>query len=75
MVLTTNLEYESGANMTSSYVIDANGNVNQSSDIITYTTTKVSDTTTHQVGFWLAIASFFGFLLTLLSTRRTNYEE
>lgn len=62
------LEIETGANITTTFSYDVSGNVNGSLQNVDYDYTLWKDTTSHNIGYWLAIASsvgFFGVLFNL----------
>lgn len=75
IILNSNLEYQSGSNVTSAYTYDALDRVNGTEQIISNQYTKFSDSTSHQFGLWLSVTSFFGFFGVLWSMKKANIED
>lgn len=62
IILNGNLEVETGANVTSGYNYDGDGNIISSDQTIDYSYDNWDNSTSHQVGFWMCIFSAFGFI-------------
>lgn len=69
IILNTNLQYESGSNINSSYIYEADGTVNKTIQTINYTYDSYSDSTTHQIAYWILITSIVGFFGVIFSLR------
>jgi hypothetical protein len=69
IMVSGNLQYETGANVTTSFSYDSSSNTNSTFQVINYNQTNFNDSTAHFIGYWLAIISFLGFLGTILSMR------
>jgi hypothetical protein len=72
IIIGGNLEYEKGVNTNSSYAYDSYNRVNYTSQIVVYDYTKFNDTTSKQIGYYLAIASIVGFVGVILSLKRVS---
>jgi hypothetical protein len=72
VIVTGNLEYETGATTSNTFAYTGNGSISQMNQTVVYNNTKWSDNTSHFVGFWLAIIAFFSFLFTLMSIKKYN---
>ena len=75
VILTGQLQYETGANVNSTYSYDGYGNVNGTSQNIGYSYINFSDSNSHFIGFWLAIISVLSFIFTLMSINRSRKQQ
>ena len=70
IMLNGNVQYETGANTTSSFVYNAtSGQLLSSRQIVDYNTAYFSDDTSHKMGFYLVVVSIVGFAGVLFSLR------
>lgn len=65
VMLTGNLEYETGANTNTTYIYDSASRINYSIQDISYDYAYFSDGTSFQMGFWMSILSALGFIFIL----------
>lgn len=70
ILITGNLEVENGATINNSFNYDDTGVLSNSSQTIAISYTQFNDTTSHRIGYWLAIASSVGMFGVLFSLRR-----
>lgn len=73
VVINGSLEYQSGVRSNLTYSIDGSDAVVNQESILLYEV--YDDGTTHNVGYWLAIASAVGFAGVLYGLRRSNMNE
>jgi hypothetical protein len=71
LIIGGNLEYQSGENKTTSYNYNST-TLNNTVEIKNFTYTKFNDTTSKQIGYYLAIASIVGFVGVILSLKRVS---
>jgi hypothetical protein len=69
VILSGNLEIEKGSNVTSSYTYDVNGTVTSTNQVILYQYNSWQDSTSHTIGYSLAIISAVGTFATILNLR------
>lgn len=69
IVLNGNLEIETGADINTTLIYSINGQVNSSVQSVSYSHEYFDNSTSKQVGFWLAILSAVGFIGMLFSIR------
>lgn len=75
IILQGNLEYESGSQINTTYVYDDAGDVINSSQYIAYNYNDFNDTTSHRIGYYLAIGSVVGFIGVLWSLNRGRNQD
>ena len=73
ILLNGNLEYETGINTSLNLNYDVNGTLTSTDQIVSYTYEDFSDTTSHRIGYYLAIASAVGFCGTLFSIGKAKW--
>jgi hypothetical protein len=56
------VQYDTGANVSSTYSYDASNNVIATNQAITYSYANFNDSTSHNIGIYLAITSALGFI-------------
>ena len=71
MILQTgNLEIQKGANSSTSFNYSSSGDINNLQQNIQFSYQPWNDTSSHQIGFWMAIASAIGFIFLIFSIQR-----
>jgi len=75
IVMQGNLQYEIGANVTSSYYYDVNGTLSDTTQIINNVYDNFDDATSFKMGLYLTIVSVVGFAGVLLGLRNTNWRQ
>lgn len=74
IMLTGNIEYETGTVTATNYSYSG-GVVDATNTSITYVYTAWSDTTSHRIGWGLAVISFIGLILNLRNMRNRRLER
>ena len=74
VIINSTLEYETGSIVNSTYTYDG-AEVTKTDQVITYTYDYFDDTTSHRVGYYLALAASAGLLGVIYGLRRTKYNE
>jgi uncharacterized membrane protein len=69
VVLNSQLEYETGANVTAVYSYGIDGNIIGTSQAITYSQQTFSGSNAHTMGYYMVIVSIVGFVGVLLGLR------
>lgn len=72
VLINGSLQYETGATTSSNFTYDNTGQVITAVQAVNYSYENFDDTTSHRVGYWMAIAAVIGFLGVILSLRRTK---
>ena len=75
ILLSGNLEINTGTNSTVVYAYNINGTVANTTENIQYEYDSWNDATAHQVGFWLAIFSAVGFIVMLYTINKGGQEN
>lgn len=75
IIINGNLEVESGALTNTTYTYDSMNRVNFTSQDVQYHYEKFNDSTSHKIGFYLAIASVIGFAGVLYSIKRMSKND
>ena len=75
IIVQGDLEYENGAVTNTSLTYNANGEVTETDQTITYSYSNFDDETSHKVGYYLAIASAVGFIGVLYSVGKTKWGQ
>lgn len=68
-ILQGNLEIEKGSNVTSSYTYASNGTISSTNQLVLYEYTPWKDSSSHTIGYFLAVVSFIGFASVLINLR------
>ena len=71
VILNGNLEYETGADINTTYGYTGDSVVS-TAQTITNNYANFDDTTSHRIGYYLALASAIGFIGVIVSTKRSK---
>lgn len=74
-LLQGSVQYETGANMTTTLSYGPTGDINQTDQYITYNYQDFDDNTSHNIGLYLAIGSGVGFAGVLFGLAKTNWRR
>jgi hypothetical protein len=69
IILSGNLEVEKGSNVSSSYTYGVNGTITDTKQVIEYQYNKWADSTSHTIGYSMAIISAVGTFATIINLR------
>jgi len=69
------LQYETGINTTSTYGYNVNGTLVSTDQSVMYNYANFDDTTSHRIGYYLALASAVGFIGVFCSVAKTKWGE
>ena len=78
-VINNNLQYQTGQTKEINYTYNADTSLNATHEVVNNTYISFNDTTskfnTHIFGYWLALASFIGFVGIILGLRKSRRYE
>lgn len=75
IIINGNLEYETGANINTTITYDGGGDIVTTEQQVDYQYANFDDTTSHRIGYYLAIASVIGFAGVLFSLAKPKWSK
>ena len=69
------VDYKTGTNITATMDYLPDGNIDNITQVLHYDYTTFDDTDSHRFGLYLAIASFFGFVITITQIAKTRWKS
>lgn len=75
VLINSELEYETGSSVNTTFTYDDSNRVNFSNQHIGYDYVPWEDSTSNTMGIWLAIAAFLGFIFMLFMIKRGGKDE
>ena len=75
VIISGDLEYETGSNITTTLTYDGGGNIASTYQDIDYRYANFDDTTSRRIGIYLGIASGIGFAGVLFSLKKPKWGE